>query len=223
MSNYHTAIVAELPCSEQTWNPDDPIVAALENAIRLALDGDRPNNLLIDSLRQAIDAHQSHRLGTTDVAFSPLRRGLTVCQERRAKKLLIEKAGDDNSIEEIATACKLSRSYFIRAFKSATGETPHRWLIQQRVQKAKDLLLGYLPIAEIALECGFSDQSHLTRVFSALIGMPPGAWRREYANLAGSDSNAAYERDDDVRELSTRFVSAPTDYRPQLGGVTMQS
>ena len=67
------------------------------------------------------------------------------------------------------------------AFKQITGMPPHRWLLMQRVTRAKDLLRGTItPIAEIALTCGFSDQSHLTRVFSKTFGISPGAWRRQW-------------------------------------------
>jgi AraC-like DNA-binding protein len=77
----------------------------------------------------------------------------------------------------LAATCNLSRSYFIKAFKKTTGRTPHRWLLQHRIDKAKELLLHSLPIAEISLECGFTDQSHFTCVFTNIMGMPPGVWR----------------------------------------------
>jgi AraC-like DNA-binding protein len=57
---------------------------------------------------------------------------------------------------------------------------PHRWLLRHRIDRAKALLRGSeAPLAEIADACGFSDQSHLTRVFRSLTGTSPGAWRRE--------------------------------------------
>ncbi len=64
-------------------------------------------------------------------------------------------------------------------FKSSTGMTPHRWLLDARIGRAKQLLLdGDLPLAEVALETGFSEQSHLTRVFRSLVGTTPAAWQR---------------------------------------------
>ena len=73
----------------------------------------------------------------------------------------------------------MSVSQFGRAFKKATGLTPHRWLVQRRLEQAMDLLLGSnLPLAEIALDCGFSEQSHFTRTFTRLVGTSPGEWRR---------------------------------------------
>jgi AraC-like DNA-binding protein len=56
---------------------------------------------------------------------------------------------------------------------------PHRWLMNLRVQRAKESLHNReMSVAEIALCCGFADQSHLTRVFTAQTGVGPGAWRR---------------------------------------------
>jgi methylphosphotriester-DNA--protein-cysteine methyltransferase len=62
----------------------------------------------------------------------------------------------------------------------ATGVTPHRWLMARRVDRAKDLMRSTeAPLAEIALKCGFSEQSHFTRVFSQTTGTTPAQWRQE--------------------------------------------
>jgi AraC family transcriptional regulator len=59
--------------------------------------------------------------------------------------------------------------------------TPHKWLQLRRIQQAKTLLLeSSITTAEIAVICGFADQSHLTRVFTRLVGTPPSGWRREH-------------------------------------------
>jgi len=56
---------------------------------------------------------------------------------------------------------------------------PHKWMVQQRVSLAKSLLRqGKMTLAQIALACGFSDQSHFTQCFSAWTGLSPGVWRR---------------------------------------------
>jgi transcriptional regulator GlxA family with amidase domain len=90
-----------------------------------------------------------------------------------------ERIESDISLVELANECRLSRSHFARAFKKTTGQSPHVWLMQRRVQNAKRLLTeSESAISDIALACGFSDQSHLTKVFSKLTGAPPGAWRR---------------------------------------------
>jgi AraC family transcriptional regulator len=94
-----------------------------------------------------------------------------------------DRLADQISLGELAKECRLSISHFARAFRQSTGETPHRWLLKRRIEAAKELLLSSeLAIAEIALDCGFSDQSHLTRVFSVMVGASPGVWRRNTGN-----------------------------------------
>jgi AraC family transcriptional regulator len=108
---------------------------------------------------------------------------LTPLQEHRVTSRLLDDLAGDTSLSELAALCGLSRSYFIRAFKQVTGMPPHRWLLMHRVKHAKDLLRGtQLPIADIAVACGFADQSHLTRVFSKGFGISPAAWRRQWRN-----------------------------------------
>jgi AraC family transcriptional regulator len=87
---------------------------------------------------------------------------------------------EDHSVAQIAALCGLSRSYFEKAFKASLGAPPHRWLVRQRVQRAAEML-EQTPdsIGLIALNCGFADQSHLTRVFRTIVGFSPAAWRRQ--------------------------------------------
>jgi len=66
-----------------------------------------------------------------------------------------------------------------RAFRQSTGVPPHRWRLNERVERAKDLLRDpALSLADVALACGFGDQSHFTRMFTAAVRLSPGLWRR---------------------------------------------
>ncbi|MEM9794969.1 MAG: AraC family transcriptional regulator [Pseudomonadota bacterium] len=92
----------------------------------------------------------------------------------------------DTHLEEVLTTDRLAaetgvpQMHFARAFKAATGETPHRFVIARRLERAKAMILaGSEPLAEIAYACGFSSQSHMTALFSEHIGMPPGRYRKE--------------------------------------------
>ncbi|WP_050990877.1 MULTISPECIES: AraC family transcriptional regulator [Bradyrhizobium] len=96
----------------------------------------------------------------------------------RIKELLLDDAGADRSVAELAGACGLSAGQFSRAFRRTLGTSPHQWLLEQRVARAKCLLQGKQSISDIAFECGFADQSHLTRVFLRKVGITPGNWRR---------------------------------------------
>jgi AraC-like DNA-binding protein len=85
------------------------------------------------------------------------------------------------SIARIADECGLSASYFVRAFRETTGMPPYKWLTALRIEKVKALLAtSSEPLNEIALACGFADQSHMGRAFLKHTGLAPGQWRRRY-------------------------------------------
>jgi AraC family transcriptional regulator len=82
-------------------------------------------------------------------------------------------------IKDIAPAAGLSPSRFSRAFVRSVGESPRGYLRRRRVELAQNLMLSTRKsLAEIALECGLCDQSHLTKSFRRVVGMSPSAWRR---------------------------------------------
>ncbi len=105
--------------------------------------------------------------------------GLTPRQLRAVTEFMEANLRHNISVAELAELTGLSPSHFCRMFKSVTGAPPHRWLNRLRIRQVKVLLLKGEPLAQIALAAGFSDQSHLTRVFSRLEGVSPSAWRRE--------------------------------------------
>ncbi|MDH0737076.1 helix-turn-helix transcriptional regulator [Achromobacter spanius] len=114
--------------------------------------------------------------GTLPCGSAPRKRSLPITLERQAKTMLLS---GQNSVADVARACKLSRTHFTTAFRDAEGTTPHRWVLLQRIAEAREQLrIPNKTLADIALDCGFSDQAHFTRVFHNLVGVPPGAWRR---------------------------------------------
>jgi AraC family transcriptional regulator len=88
------------------------------------------------------------------------------------------------TLEELALETGLSCGYFVAAFKEATGRPPHRYLLEQRVERAKVLLADpNQNITQIALDVGFSSQSHMTTVFRRVTGLTPNAYRNQVLGL----------------------------------------
>ena len=124
-------------------------------------------------------AHIMSAYGNAAVPDGLTLGGLSPWQLRRVLDFLSAHLSDDPTVAELARECGLSSGYFARAFRQTTGVTPHQWLI--KIERARQLLLGNgLGLADIALVCGFVDQSHFTRVFAKLEGDSPGRWRQRH-------------------------------------------
>ncbi|KPF66000.1 hypothetical protein IP69_16150 [Bosea sp. AAP35] len=95
----------------------------------------------------------------------------------RARDLMEARHDEDLSLAEIARICGLPRHHLIRAFRRETGLTPHAWLVDVRVRRARDRLRRGEAPGAVAAATGFSDQAHLTRAFKARLGVTPGAVR----------------------------------------------
>ncbi|WP_188312112.1 helix-turn-helix domain-containing protein [Salinarimonas soli] len=114
-----------------------------------------------------------------DQASKPARGGLAAWQVRRTIDYIVQNLGSDIDLAQLAGGVGLSRSHFCRAFRETTGLPPHKWVINARIERAKEhLLAAKLSLSQIALDVGFSDQSHFTRAFSKSEGISPGAWLR---------------------------------------------
>lgn len=99
---------------------------------------------------------------------------------RRVAERLADAPHEAPALTELAALAGLGRFQLLRRFKQAFGTTPHTWLVQQRVDKARTLLQRGVPIAQASAACGFADQSHLTRAFVQRLGFTPGAWARAH-------------------------------------------
>jgi AraC family transcriptional regulator len=158
----------------------DPVVRHLLLSLRpaLAAGPEETSALYADHVVRAFVTHMATAYGELRLPQPP-RGGLAPWQERRAKELLDSRLDGAISLADLASTCELSVRHFARAFRQSTGQSPHRWLLERRVDRAKGLLeLSAQSLGEIAAACGFANQSHFTRTFTRAMGISPGAWRR---------------------------------------------
>jgi AraC family transcriptional regulator len=169
---------------------DDVVIRHLGVSLLEALHRpDETNQLFIDHMMLAVTAHVAQAYGGLRRITESIRGGLAPWQAKRACEKLDSDLGGKLSLEQIAAEFGLSVSHFSRAFRVSTGLPPHQWLLRQRVKAAKQLMtVRDLPLSEIAISAGFANQSHFTRVFSAVAGVSPGVWRREAQGVPESET-----------------------------------
>ncbi|KAA0078078.1 AraC family transcriptional regulator [Tardiphaga sp. P9-11] len=170
------------PISTLRWSRDerDPYVSTLSSVLLSAVEQETTTNqLFVDQIGLSLLAHFAQTYGGMRPRDSGRSGGLAPWQERRAKEIMRARLNSQLTIADVAAECKLSASHFARSFRRSTGVAPHEFLSGLRVDEAKHLMLTTkLPLADIALICGFGDQSYFTRVFTRSVGASPGVWRR---------------------------------------------
>jgi len=141
--------------------------------------GGASGRLYVDSLAQALTI-RFLSLGER----RPTRSGRTAMLPQqclfRVQELIESRLDADLSLRELACEAGYSRSHFLRMFQATTGITPHRYVLNRRIERARRLLGdAEMSIAQVAYCCGFSSQAHLTLAFRKVCGLTPGEYRRE--------------------------------------------
>jgi AraC family transcriptional regulator len=109
----------------------------------------------------------------------PFRGGLAPCQIRRVKTHIEANLDATIRIKELARLANLSSFHFCRAFRESFADSPHRYVMRRRVERAQGLMLTTrASLGQIAVECGLADQAHFSKLFRRFVGESPGAWRR---------------------------------------------
>ena len=135
--------------------------------------------LYVESLTQVLLIHLLRHYSTFTQPITSENRSLTHTRLQQAIDYIHAHLERDLSLAEIAQVVNISPTYFASLFKRTTGISPHKYVVQLRVERAKLLLSKTnLAIADIALQVGFSNQSHLTRHFKRLTGATPKQFRK---------------------------------------------
>jgi AraC-like DNA-binding protein len=102
---------------------------------------------------------------------------------QRARDYLDQHYAENVTLDDLAASASLSPFHLLRVFRRTVGLPPHAYLTGVRVRHARRLLLADLPIADVAAQTGFADQSHLSRHFKRIVGVPPGRYRQNSKNI----------------------------------------
>jgi AraC-like DNA-binding protein len=118
-------------------------------------------------------SNASTRVLEPHARVAPLGRGVV----RRIDGYLEANMGTDISLPMLASLAHLSVDHFVRAFRAATGKTPHRYLLERRLEHAAAMLKGPATVAQIAHDCGFRSPAHFSVRFHARFGVTPSQYR----------------------------------------------
>ncbi|TBU93983.1 AraC family transcriptional regulator [Phytopseudomonas dryadis] len=136
----------------------DPLVSVLQRQTRW-------REVMLQLLQRHAQAPVTVAAGNEPLAVS------------QARELLASRLAEPPSLEALAAAVNLSPFHFARVFRRSTGLPPHAWLQQRRLEQARTLLRDGCAPLSVALQLGFSDQSHLGRQFKQAYGVAPGEYR----------------------------------------------
>jgi AraC family transcriptional regulator len=160
----------------------DPRLSALVAAARAEMVAGFPSGrLFMDSVEQAmaVTLVEGHAVRHRPVQI--YRGGLGSARLRRIRELVHAKMGDDLSLDEMAQSIGLSTAHFARMFRKSTGETPHQFVLRQRVERAKAMLrVPDVRVLDVAVACGFTTQQHFAQVFRDVCGVNPTKYRQDF-------------------------------------------
>ncbi len=148
------------------WEGDPAVSRAVIEIAREAEAGEPGARLAVEGRALALAAHLLRRAAGRRAPAERAAAPLSPERLRRVADLVEADPSQPLGVADLAEAAGLSPAQFARAFRAATGETPHRWVMARRIARARAMLAeGRATTAEIALDCGFASQSHMTDVF----------------------------------------------------------
>jgi AraC family transcriptional regulator len=162
-----------------TLSTPDPLVCQIILTLRKVLETDATNSCFYaESMATALAAHLLRNYSTRKHSLPKYEEGLPKYKLKQALEYMNAHLDENVSLATISRELGISQYYFCRLFKQSTGITPHAYLIQQRVERSKQLLKQKeLTINQIAEECGFANPSHFAKHFQKHTGISPRQFR----------------------------------------------
>jgi AraC family transcriptional regulator len=159
---------------------DDPVLAGIAASLaREAEEAGVGGRLYVEALRNQACVHILRRYANVIFREPGRSGGLSRAQCQVLNQYLEENLDRNMSLAEIASVVRLSVFHFTRKFHTEFGCPPHAYVMRKRIERAKNQLAGgNMPLKIVAASSGFSDQSHMTRLFRRLLGVTPAEYRR---------------------------------------------
>jgi AraC family transcriptional regulator len=160
----------------------DPRLGALVAAAHAEMvAGFSSGRLFLDSIEQAMAVTLVNGYAVRHRPVQMYKGGLGSARLRRIKELVHAKLEDDLSLDEMAQSAGLSTAHFARMFRKSTGETPHQFVLRQKIERARAMLRAPdARILDVAVACGFKTQQHFAQVFRDVCGASPTEYRRDF-------------------------------------------
>ena len=183
-TDLYSALLPELGAAvsgfEFLYALQDPLVGQIVTTLAQEIEGGLADRLLVESLGTALCISLARRF--VGRLLLPTSKGLSSERLQRVRDYVEAHLDEDLSLTLLAGIACLSPYHFSRSFKEATGVGPQRFVIQRRLERAKALIRRTnQPLASIAQEVGFTDQSHLSSIFRREMGLTPGRFRAALA------------------------------------------
>lgn len=164
----------------------DPVIESIGRTLSAELQcSDPASGLLVETMAAALGVYivRNHsNLSATSVPLPLAKGALEGARLARVLAYVETHLEREVSLEDLAREACLSAFHFARSFKAAVGMSPHAFLLQRRLERARNLLESTsLPLAEVASACGFCSQAHLSTSFKRETGVTPGVFRHARA------------------------------------------
>lgn len=161
--------------------PDSTILHIAQMFKLELLNGGLAGKLYVESLRNLLAVHLLRNYNFTVTKPLLVDGALDTFKLDKVKNFIEERLAEDLSIADMAAVAHMSQFHFARAFKTATGTSPHRYLTLRRMERAKVLLkVTRISIAEIAYGLGFANHSHFIAQFRKAVGTTPKSYRDSF-------------------------------------------
>lgn len=169
------------PLRQDLASPDPDLRGMLCAILEEQQQGRPHGRVYAEALVQGLLRHVHRRYGQAPRADRPTGARLTLAQLRRVRDFVQAHLGDDVGLADLAAAAGVGRAQVARLFRNSLGQSPHAFLVAERLRHAQRLLVGSEQgLALIAAACGFASQSHFSMQFRRATGLAPGAFRAAY-------------------------------------------